>query len=173
MTKIILFTMKACAVLLFAFIAVYMLFYIIVTQIGIKNKADTLIGIFVLDLERTNLGIYSDNVDNYKDLTIEFKKDKTFKLNKSVPFIEDTMGTWKVGRAGKLNYIYGDYFIKKYGKEAPGTPITEGYIDKGDYIVCIYSVTPRADQLRKSNVYEVYFRKLDTHANPTVKPQKR
>jgi len=151
--------MNGCFITILGLIVAYIIFWIIENQIYLNNLTNTLIGTFVLDLERTNLGIYSDSVDIYKDLTIVFKKDKTFRLNKSVPFIADTMGTWIVGGRNRWSYIYFECFIKKYGKEAPGTPITEGYFNKGDTIFYINSVTPRADQLRKSDVHVVYFKR--------------
>ena len=147
--------MKGCLTLIVA----YIIFWIVGNQIYLNNKANSLIGTFVLDLERTNLGMYSDSIDTYKDLTIEFKRNKTFKLNKSVPFIADTTGTWKVGYPSRLNYIYYDSWKAKYREEVTGDNISEGYIDKGDSIFYINSVTPRADQLRKSDVRVVYFKK--------------
>ena len=152
--------MKSCLVLLFTLlwlIVAYVIFWIVGNQIFVNDKAKRYVGVFVLDLERTNLGIYSDSIDLYRDLTIELKQNKRFKLNKSVPFIADTTGKWKVGRPSKLNYIYYDNWKNEYKKGITGDWF---WLEDGN-ILCIQSITPRADQLRKSDVRVVYFKKIE------------
>jgi len=152
--------MKWFFIIFFGFIAVflmvYILFYVIATYIDKGNKAKSYVGIFVLDLEKTDLGIYSDSIELYKDLTIEFKRNGTFKFNKSVPFIADTTGYLKTARAGRWNEIYYNNWKGKITNDQIGHI---GVYD-GDSIFYINSVTPRADQIGKSNVYQVFFRKI-------------
>ena len=38
-------------------------------------------------MERTEWGEYEAEKDNYKDLTIVFKKDMTFEVSRTVPFL--------------------------------------------------------------------------------------
>ena len=148
--------MKGCVYIFIGLIPAYIIFYIIATNIYVENEAKEYIGIFVLDLERTDLGIYSDSIDIYKNLTIEFKKDKTFKFNKSVPFIADTTGYLKIGGAGRWNEIY----YNNWKGEITNDQISHIGVYEGDSIFYINSVTPRADQIRKSNVHQVFFRKI-------------
>lgn len=159
--KIIKSIMKWFSIILLGFIIIIIILWTIQNKIYSKKATSSLIGTFVLDLERTDLGMYSDSIDDYKDLTIEFKKDKTFKFNKSVPFIADTIGTWEARGAGveKWNYIYYDNWKAKYAKGITGDQFS--FIDEGDFVFYINSIIPRADQLRKSDVRVVYFKKIN------------
>ena len=56
-----------------------------------ERKRDQ-IGKYVIDMERTEWGEYEAEKDNYKDLTIVFKKDKTSEVSRTVPFLLDTTG---------------------------------------------------------------------------------
>jgi hypothetical protein len=143
---------------LLATMALYIIYFQIENHKYLNKKANTLIGTFILDLERTNLGKYSDSINEYKNLTLEFKRDKTFRINKSVPFIADTAGIWKVGGMEEWAYIYYNNWKDKYDKGIPGDQITEGYLNNGDSIFYINSVTPRSDQFRNSDVHVVYFK---------------
>ncbi len=141
---------------------VFILGYIIYFQIEnhkyLKERANLIIGVYVLDTKRTNLGKYSDSIEYYRDLVIEFKKNKTFRLNKSVPFIADTCGIWKVGGMDEWSEIFYNNKILKFGKKYCDQ-ISESYLDNEDSVMYINSVTPRADQFGKSDVSIVYFRK--------------
>jgi hypothetical protein len=160
LVKIIKITTKWSFRVLSCLIIAYVIFWIIATYLYKEDEVKTYVGIFLLDLKRTDLGIYSDSIDMYRDLTIEFKKDKTFKFNKSVPFIADTIGTFKTAKSGRWNEIYYDNWKMKYKSGITGDQIGHVSIYDGDSAFYINSVTPRSDQIRKSNVSKVFFRKI-------------
>ena len=162
--KKIKFMIKLIFIISLGLIVGYMVFWIISKQIYIKKETNTLIGTFLLDLEKTNLGIYSDSIEDYQNLIIEFKKDKTFRFNKSVPFIADTVGTWEFGYGlEEWHYIYYDSWKLKYKEGVTGDQFSRIY--KENFGIMINSITPRADQLHKSDVRVVYFKKIEDPQN--------
>src|SRR5690348_4014792 len=58
------------------------------------------LGTYVLDLKRTDLGVYRIDSILYKNLKITFRNDSTFHFNMKVPFIYDSVGTWKAAGQG-------------------------------------------------------------------------
>ena len=141
-------------------IAIFLIFMLIYRDYERQiDSAKLIVGVYMLDLERTDLGIYSDSIDMYRDLTIEFKRNKTFKLNKSVPFIADTMGTWSPRGTQRCACIYYNNKPNKNNYAIAGNHFS--FIKEGSPILYINSVSPRADQFRKSDVHTVYFKKIE------------
>lgn len=66
------------------------------------------VGIYTIDIKKTNLGEYAIDSNIYKQLTLEFKKDYTYNFNFEVPFIECSKGNWKIGGTSlyEWNYMY-------------------------------------------------------------------
>lgn len=125
----------------------------------LNERKNLIIGSYVIDLERTNLGIYSDSIDLYKNLTLTFHKNMTFVMNQKVPFIADSSGIWEVGGMNKWCVLYYTSFVEKYNKEV-GDQFTVPYLDNGDRIMYINSLTPQASQLRLTDMQRVYFKKI-------------
>ena len=71
----------------------------------------------------------------------------TFSLSFSVPFMADTVGTWKVGGMDERNEIvYHNDIIDQFGK-----------FDDGDTIIYINSPTPQKTYKNPTLIDKVFF----------------
>ena len=131
----------------------YFVFWHVGNRQYLKEKEKCLVGTYQLDLDRTDMGIYKDSMDCYKDLILEFKSDGTFKMNMEVPFILGSTGTWKVGGMNRWNTIRYDTL----GLEGQ---ISQPYLDENDTVFYFNSVTPKESEPYLNGVNVVYFRKL-------------
>ena len=143
--------MKRFVIIFISLIVGYALYWCISDYYYKKGRERCIVGKYKLDIHRTNLGIYKKKVEKYKGLILTFNADKTFSLNISVPFMADTVGTWKVGGMNEWNEIvYHNDIIDQFGK-----------FDDGDTIIYINSATPQHSQINKSDVYKIYFVKMN------------
>ncbi len=117
-----------------------------------REKFDKLLGSYMLDVKRTDLGTYSPDSLYYKDLNIKFLSDSTFRMNKSVPFIFDSIGIWETG-GNSIDDINNIYYKRKVGIK---TQFTILYFDSGDSIFYMNSVTPREKQ---KPIHKIFFKK--------------
>ncbi|MEZ4939327.1 MAG: hypothetical protein R3D58_00575 [Saprospiraceae bacterium] len=62
-----------------------------------RNNADLQIGTYVLDVTKSNIGDYKYKIDSSTivNLRLTFFDDFTFKFNKKVQFIYDSVGRWE------------------------------------------------------------------------------
>jgi hypothetical protein len=109
------------------------------------------IGTYLLDIKRTNLGVYNKDTTLYKQLLIFFKSDSTFYLNMNVPFIYDSVGKWSV--AGAYIEDWNILYFKRNNKISDQftSPWSE------DSIFYINSATPREGN---ELIQKIYFRKI-------------
>ena len=76
-----------------------------------------------------------------------FNSDMTFSLSFSVPFMADTVGTWKVGGMDEWNEIvYHNGIIDQLGE-----------FDDGDTIIYINSPTPQKTYKKPTLIDKVFF----------------
>lgn len=108
------------------------------------------IGTYVIDINRTELGIYLKDSALYKDLTISFKGDFSFIMNKKVPFIFDSIGTWTSKGTDVEDWYWMVYKNSKIDTQWSGCCFD------GNFIL-LNSVTP---QVGKKSVSQIYFQKL-------------
>ena len=118
-----------------------------------KRKEALLVLISWIWIVRTWGYIYKDSMDCYKDLSLEFKSDGTFKMNMEVPFILGSTGTWKVGGMNRWNTIRYDTL----GLEGQ---ISQPYLDGNDTVLYFNSVTPKKSEPYLNGVNVVYFKKV-------------
>lgn len=139
--------------LIFLFLIIgYVLYWNTSNYLFKAEKEKRIIGEYVLDLHRTNLDIYKDSIAKYKHLKLTFKTDNTFSFSFSVPFMADTCGTWKVGGMGEwCKIIYHNHIEDQFG-----APYREGT----DSVLYINSATPQLSQRLRSNVYQIFFKKI-------------
>ena len=90
--------MKRLTIIFFFFIIGYALYWCISDYR--YNKINSIVGIYKLDFNHTDSEIYKDSIEKYNNLRLIFNSDMTFSLSFSVPFMADTVGTWKVGGNG-------------------------------------------------------------------------
>lgn len=109
------------------------------------------LGTYILDIAKTALGNYSKDSDIYKNLHITFKKDSTFSMNMKVPFIYDSIGTWKPAGEGVETW---NYLFYKSNKNIC-TQFTQPWTD--DSIFYMNSTTPQKDA---AFIREIYFKKI-------------
>ena len=145
--------MKSCLITLLIIGVGYFAFWYIGNEHYLKEKGRSLIGTYQLDLDRTDMGIYKDSMDCYKDLSLEFKSDGTFKMNMEVPFILGSTGTWKVGGMNRWNTIRYDTL----GLEGQ---ISQPYLNENDTVLYFNSVTPKKSEPYLNGVNVVYFKKV-------------
>ena len=89
-------------------------------------------------MERTEWGDYEEEKDNYSDLSIVFKKDMTFKVSRTVPFLLDTTGRYVIRGRGKLSDIRWSSLIEKYGYDYKGDWLWKCWEDSpGDSVTAI------------------------------------
>jgi hypothetical protein len=124
--------------------------------LGRKKKQ---IGKYVIDMERTEWGDYEAEKDNYKDLTIVFKKDKTFEVSRTVPFLLDTTGRYVIRGRGKLSDIRFWSLIEKYSYDYKGSWLWECWEDSpGDSVTAIIGPPPQQNEQRR--IHTLYFKKI-------------
>ena len=121
-----------------------------------KKHAEKQYGIYILDTKKTDLGAYGNELEKYKNLQIVFKKDMTFTMNMSVPFIFDSCGTWEAASYGvedwgRLNFKRRNYIIYAQLSECCLEDSTSN----------LSGVTPVENQ---EQVSKIYFKKL--HPKP-------
>ena len=81
------------------------------------------------------------------NLRLIFNSDMTFSLSFSVPFMADTVGTWKVGGMDEWNEIvYHNGIIDQLGE-----------FDDGDTIIYINSPTPQKTYKKPTLIDKVFF----------------
>lgn len=128
----------------------------------LEKRIQEISGVYELDTSKTNLGIFKNDISNYDQLKIYFFENGNFKMNISVPFIADTIGTWAVG-SGEFeswDYIYYDNMHKPTHLE-DGDQFCYNTDEDGKTYIYINSATPSMPFLGKSNVNKVYFRKVN------------
>lgn len=132
--------------------------YILPDPILRERKRDQ-IGKYVIDMERTEWGEYEAEKDNYKDLTIVFKKDKTFEVNRTVPFLLDTTGQYVIKGTGCLCEVHFASEIQKHGISQYGTWLWPCWEDQMNDSITVL-VTPTPQQNEKRVIPKLYFRKI-------------
>lgn len=139
--------MKRPAIIFFFFIIGYVLYWCISDYNYRYNKINSIVGIYKLDFNHTDSEIYKDSIEKYNNLRLIFNSDMTFSLSFSVPFMADTVGTWKVGGMDEWNEIvYHNGIIDQLGE-----------FDNGDTIIYINSPTPQKTYKKPTLIDKVFF----------------
>ncbi|MEZ4934650.1 MAG: hypothetical protein R2788_21295 [Saprospiraceae bacterium] len=114
-----------------------------------KRHFEMHLGVYDLDLGRTDLGEYAEDSSQYRGVTITFNKDSTFSLNMEVPFMYGSFGTWEASgaRFEEWNRLFFD------GKNI-GEQFTEPWTM--DSIFYINSCAPR---IGAEGIGKIYFKK--------------
>lgn len=127
-----------------------------------KNKAKTVnfkkqLGVYALDIKKTELGIYSKKVDIYKNLQISFNLDGTFNMNMKVPFLFDSIGKWNAAGNGleDWNWLYYESWDYSKYKENIGNQFTSPWTV--DFSFYINGATP---QKGEQGIQMIYFIKV-------------
>ena len=118
------------------------------------------IGVYSLDLKRTDLKEYRSDSIKLKNLRITFNKDSTFTINMSVPFIFEEHGKWVAdgGDFESWNWLSYDSWLKKERLEiGNGQQFTEVYLENKDSIFYINGATPKENN---KFIQEIYFKKI-------------
>lgn len=136
------------------------------------------VGLYRIDIKRTDLGEYSRDSLIYKDLKVEFLKDSTFKFNMNVPFIYEDRGKWLSdgGDFESWNWLsYQSWLNDDDLVIGKGNQFTAPYIDKNDTILYINGATSKDN---KAFIQEIYFIKVTSklkdnyHLHPRTKSGK-
>ncbi len=64
------------------------------------------------------------------DLSITFNADSTFKMNMKVPFMYDSIGTWKARNMNEWNWLIFKSFKYDFSNENSGSQFTRPYDEK-------------------------------------------
>ena len=112
--------MKRFVIIFISLIVGYALYWCISDYNYRYNKINSIVGIYKLDFNHTDSEIYKDSIEKYNNLRLIFNSDMTFSLSFSVPFMADTVGTWKVGGMDEWNEIvYHNGIIDQLGMIGP------------------------------------------------------
>lgn len=123
---------------------------------GRKINFQAQLGIYALDIQKTDLGEYKKDSNTYKKLLITFKADSTFIMNRKAPFIYDSIGRWEAGDMKEWNFLY--YKSWKYSKRQTGDQFTRTYLVDSTYYFLLNSATP---QKGAKSILEIYFKKIN------------
>lgn len=132
----------------FIFLLFQLLFLIIIFGcLKFLNNRELMVGVYMLNLSKTDLGRYSKDSVIYKNLSLELYKDGSFKFNMDVPFIYDSSGIWIKGNKNPEDWNYLKYQKNKL--------ISTQFDYEGDELY-LNSTTPK-----KGNqfIQEIYFRR--------------
>jgi len=114
------------------------------------------LGTYKLDIEQTDLGTYKKDSNFYKDLFITFSADSSFVMNKKVPFLYDSIGTWVAGNVSEWCWMRFKSF--PYPNERnTGSQFTRPYSKGTDTFFLINSATP---QDGASTIGSIIFKKI-------------
>ena len=139
--------MKRFVIIFISLIVGYALYWCISDYNYRYNKINSIVGIYKLDFNHTDSEIYKDSIEKYNNLRLIFNSDMTFSLSFSVPFMADTVGTWKVGGVDEWNEIvYHNGIIDQLGE-----------FDDGDTIIYINSPTPQKTYKKPTLIDKVFF----------------
>ena len=142
--------MKRFVIIFISLIVGYALYWCISDYNYRYNKINSIVGIYKLDFNHTDSEIYKDSIEKYNNLRLIFNSDMTFSLSFSVPFMADTVGTWKVGGMDEWNEIvYHNGIIDQLGE-----------FDDGDTIIYINSPTPQKTYKKPTLIDKVFFVRL-------------
>ncbi len=113
------------------------------------------IGLFKINLEKTNFGFYNQRRYLYKDLTVSFTKER-FEFNMAVPFINYVKGKWKPAGASldEWNNIFFDTW--DYSTGITGEQFTE--CCDSDNSFYFNSMTPQKDSI---SINRIWFTKVN------------
>ena len=129
---------------------------------GRQQTFKELLGSYVLDLDKTKLeGNYITDSATYKELSITFFSDSTFRMNMKVPFMYDSVGRWKAGNVNEWCWL----FFKKFGytdqmyseTNPSGSQFTRPYKENSDTFFLINAATPRDNE---KTISDIYFKKI-------------
>lgn len=154
--KIILSFVVALLVLIF----IVALVYVRHKNNQIKGRGiifNKVLGNYILDTKKTNLGSYSKDSNLYKKLTIEFNSDSTFRMNMKVPFLFDSIGTWKAGNFNEWNWIQFKRFQYDSNNINSGSQFTKPYTEGTDTYFLLTGATPRNGAYF---IEDIFFRKI-------------
>lgn len=115
------------------------------------------VGTYQLDIQKTDLSTYKPDSNFYKSVIITFNDDSTFILNKKVPFLYDSTGTWDAGNTLEWSYMYFKSFPYNNEKRDRGTQFTRPYSQGTDTFFLINSATP---QNGANFIQHIYFKKI-------------
>ena len=107
---------------------------------------------YQLNLDKTELGSYSHEIDLYRDLKVSFFEDSTYLFSKAVPFIDDSVGKWLAGDGSPESWGY--MYEEKYNPEA-STQFSECCSEDSTFMM--NSVTPRPGN---DAVNKIWFTKI-------------
>ena len=123
-------TLVLLVVTLFVPIGIITLFFIWHNKAANAGRQETfkeILGNYIIDLSKTKLkGSYEKDSGIYKNLSITFYPDSTFKMNMNAPFMHDTAGRWKAGNVNEWCWLLFNNI--NYGEEEhPGSQFTRPY----------------------------------------------
>ena len=145
------------AVLLLSTPLIWYVWYHYEDSIAEKRNFNMQLGVYQLDINKTDLKSYKSDSLLYKKLRITFNDDATFQMNMKVPFIYDSVGKWNAGGGDyeDWNYLYyRNWGYSKYEKNV-GDPFTQPTIP--DSIFYMNSTTPQQNQ---DALQRIYFKKI-------------
>jgi hypothetical protein len=125
-------------------------------EIEQRNNKLNHIGTFIIDTNETVFGEYKKQ--EYRNLEITFKDDRTYSMNMEVPFLIDTTGTWVESEGGFEAFGEITYSNTSYRSQT-----SEG-ISNQNYLIHTNDPIPRNGQpkmeylvLRKKERYPILF----------------
>lgn len=139
---------------------------IIIILIIIRYKANSgrqqtikeLLGTYVLDISKTKLeDCYIKDSNIYKNLSITFFKNSTFKMNMNVPFMYNSIGKYKSGNVNEWCWLLFDKFKYDIKNKNSGSQFTRPYKINSDTFILINAATPKENE---KTISEIYFRKI-------------
>lgn len=151
---------KMFGIILSAMLFVFLIIYFWINMVDKKaetNNFNKQIGVYFLDIYKTDLGFYSRDTGIYKNLQIEFKSDGTFYMNMKVPFLFDSIGKWNASGNGleDWNWLYYKSWDYSLYKKNTGNQFTSPWtLDSSFYI---NGATPQKGQ---KGIQMIYFTKI-------------
>jgi len=120
----------------------------------IQKRTKQQIGIYRLDLNKTDLGAYSKDSTYYSKLTLFMNNNSVFHFNMRVPFIEDSTGKWYMGSGSfeEWNYIH----YRKRNSSEPGFIMQFGDMEPDSTFAIVEN---QLNPKNRNSIYR-YFKKI-------------
>ena len=152
--------LKIIGIILTIILLVFLSMYLLINKEDDKVKMINLkkqVGVYTLDITKTELGIYTKEIDMYKNLQISFNSNGTFYMNMKVPFLFDSVGKWNAAGNGleDWNWLYYESWGYSDYKENTGNQFTSPWTADSSFY--INGATPKKG---KKGIQMIYFRKI-------------
>jgi hypothetical protein len=116
-----------------------------------SKMASSYIGVFQIDLGKSELGVYEKDTTTFKTLNLTISSDGSFVFSIDVPFIRSQKGKWKIKSIDGIDFLYLVYGKGSYSEIEDEVNLT---LEKS---IFVRNTRPKVDS---QNVQKLFFNRI-------------